>query len=277
LDPGVGYGLGSAIAFGAGDFTGGAAGRRAPALLVAAGAQATGLLLLLAAAFILRPALPDAASIALGAAAGVFGGLGLVALYRGLSMGSMGVVTAISGVGSVAIPLLFGALVLRTPVGALQWLGVAAAIAAGAAAGGATLAGVSQQALRLAFLAALGLGAWFVLLDRAAQQHELWALVASRGAATVLVGGLALARWRGGAPRPVLPLIALAGILDVAGNAGYVLSAVALSAGVAAALSGLYPIITMLLAALILRDRLPVVGVVAVVLAVAGIVLISLG
>jgi drug/metabolite transporter (DMT)-like permease len=75
----------------------------------------------------------------------------------------------------------------------------------------------------------------------------------------------------------VLPLIALAGILDVAGNAGYVLSAVALSAGVAAALSGLYPIITMLLAALILRDRLPAVGVVAVVMAVVGIVLISLG
>jgi drug/metabolite transporter (DMT)-like permease len=273
----VAYGLGSAAAFGAGDFAGGAAGRRAPAVVVAAGAQVTGLLLLVVAAVIVRPETPDAPSIILGAAAGVFGGLGLVALYRGLSMGSMGVVTAISGVGSVAIPLLFGAVVLRTDVSALQWLGVTAAVAAGAAAGGATLAGVSRQALVLALVAAVGLGVWFVLLDRAAQQHELWALVASRSAASVLVGGMALARRSGRPSRGVLPLIGLAGILDVAGNAGYVLAAVALSAGVAAALSGLYPIVTMLLAAAILRDRLPVAGVGAVLLAVLGIVLISLG
>jgi drug/metabolite transporter (DMT)-like permease len=66
-------------------------------------------------------------------------------------------------------------------------------------------------------------------------------------------------------------------VLDVAGNTGYVLSRASIPVGVAAALAGLYPVITMLLARLILRESLPPLGVAAVLLAVSGIVLISMG
>jgi drug/metabolite transporter (DMT)-like permease len=278
MEPGVLFGLASAAAFGGGDFAGGFASRRVAAWHVAAGAQAVGLLALLAVAAIIRPPAPDAGALAFGALAGIFGGLGLAALYAGLSLGSMGLVTALSGVGSVTIPLLVGVLLLANQITPLQWLGVGSAVGAGALASGATGAGVNVRAVQLAVVAAFGLGLWFVLLDVATEAHQLWALVASRGAAAVLVGALAIFMTRGGAPaRGAWPLIVTAGVLDVSGNGAFVLSAGLVPVGVAAALSGLYPIVTMLLARALLRDRLPPLAMAAVLLAVGGIVLISIG
>ncbi|HSM38798.1 MAG TPA: EamA family transporter [Candidatus Limnocylindrales bacterium] len=277
MDPGVLFGLGSAAAFGAGDFSGGLAARRVASLLVAAGAQVVGLACLLVVLALVRPAAPDPAALGLGALAGAFGGLGLAALYRGLSLGSMGLVTALSGVGSVAIPVLVGAALLGTALSTGQWLGVGAAIVAGTMASGATLLGVSRDAIRMSGLAAVGFGLWFVFLDLAADHGELWALVASRGSAAVLVGSMALLRVRGQGPGRTWPLIGLAGALDVTGNAAFVLATGSIPVGVAAALSGLYPLLTMLLARFVLRDALPPLGLAAVGVAVLGIVLISAG
>jgi drug/metabolite transporter (DMT)-like permease len=249
---------------------------------VAAGAQVVGLVLLLVAVAVARPAAPDAGAIGYGALAGVFGGLALAALYAGLSLGSMGLVAALSGVGSVAIPAVVGALVLAQHLTGGQWLGVAAAAGAGLLAGWTTTQGVNARAIQLAAVAAVGFGTWFVLLDVAAEQHELWALVASRAAASVLVGGIAL--WLARRDRRSLrthraatPFIALAGCLDVAGNAAFGLATASVAVGIAAALSALYPVVTMLLSWAILRDRLPPLALGAVALAVGGTVLISIG
>jgi drug/metabolite transporter (DMT)-like permease len=247
--------------------------------MVAAGAQLVGLVLLLVLVAVARPPAPDAAALLFGAMAGVFGGLGLAALYAGLSLGSMGLVAALSGVGSVAIPVVVGAVVFAHELAAGQWLGVAAAAGAGMLASGATTRGVDARAIRLSAAAAVGLGMWFVFLDVAADQHDLWALVASRAAAAALIGAIALTTLRrgGGVPTRALPLVALAGALDVTGNALFVFATGLVPVGVAAALSGLYPIVTMLLARVILRDSLPPLALAAVALAVAGIVLISIG
>lgn len=287
MEIGVLLGVGSALAFGAGDFTGGSASRHVRPLVVAAGAQAAGLLVLLAPLLMLRPPLPSPGGLALAAGAGLFGGTGLLALYRGLSLGSMGIVTAISGVGSVLIPLGVSAVVAGAAIGGGQWVGVGCALAAAAAASGATLAGVDRRALGMATIAALGFGIWFVLLDAAASESELWTLVASRAAATLALGALALASARRRArahaqqhsarPRGIAVLVGGAGILDVGGNAAFVFARATIPVGIAAALSGIYPIITMLLARGVARESLPRLGVAAVLLAVAGIVLISLG
>jgi drug/metabolite transporter (DMT)-like permease len=282
IEPGVLFGLASAAGFGAGDFSGGFAARRAPAWVVAAGAQVVGLALLLVAVAVTRPAAPDAGTLGSGGLAGVFGGLALAALYAGLSLGSMGLVAALSGVGSVAIPAVVGALVLAQHLTGGQWLGVAAAAGAGLLASWTTTQGVNARAIQLAAIAAVGFGTWFVLLDVAAERHELWALVASRAAASVLVGGIALVLVRRGRTparghRAAVPFIALAGGLDVMGNAAFVLATTTVPVGIAAALSGLYPVVTMLLSWAVLRDRLPPVAVGAVVLAVGGTVLISIG
>ena len=279
VELGVLFGLGSAAAFGAGDFSGGLASRRVSGLTVAGLAQAIGLVLLLILLAVLRPAPPGIDALGVAAIAGACGGLGLVALYAGLSLGSMGVVTALSGVGSVAFPLLLGYLLGRAPVSPAQWFGVLVTMAAVGAASGATRQGVQRRAVTLGLVAAIAFGLWFLLLDLAAEESgsEAWTLVASRGAATLLIGGATLVRGRYEGLRSAWPIVATAGVMDVAGNGGFVLAASSLPVGVAAALSGIYPIITMLLAWAVLRESLPQLGIAAVLLAVVGIAFISLG
>jgi drug/metabolite transporter (DMT)-like permease len=277
VELGILFGLGSAIAFGSGDFTGGYATRRLSGVTVAAGAHAVGLALVLVLLAITRPTAPDPGSLAIGAVAGAFGGVGLVALYRGLSLGTMGIVAALSGVGSVAIPVLASFALGRATMSPGQWVGIALAVGAIAAASGATRAGVRPVAVALGVVAAVGFGIWFLLLDFAAEGGEVWALAASRSASTGLLCGLALARRQVGGLRAAWPIVAAAGTLDVTGNATFVIATGLVPVGVAAALSGLYPIITMLLARAILRESLPRLGLAGVGLAVLGITLISLG
>jgi drug/metabolite transporter (DMT)-like permease len=275
--PGVLLGVGSAAAWGTGDFAGGLAARRAGGMLVTGGAQVIGFVLLLGAVVILRPAPPAATTILLGAIGGLFGGIGLAALYRGLSLGAMGIVSAVSGIGGVLIPLAVGFLLWGTAVHLLQLVGIACALAAVAAASGATTRGVHRDAVVLALVAALGFGLWFVFLDRAAEHDQLWALVAARGSAALSIGGTALVRSDRSRLRGVLPLIGLSGLMDVLANGMVVLSFATIPVGIAAALSGTYPLATMLLARTLIGEALPRLGLLAVALAVTGIVLISLG
>ena len=244
---------------------------------MAAAAQTVGLVVLLVPLAIVRPELPPLDVLAVASLAGAFGGLGLLALYRGLALGSMGLVAALSGVGSVLIPLFVSGLLRGASIAPLQWVGIATAMLATAAASGATLSGVSRAALGMAALAAVGFGLWFTLLDLAAPDAELWTLVASRSAAAVLVGALALRAGAIGGLRRLVPLLLLAGTLDVTGNAAFVLARGEIPVGVAAALSGIYPIVTMLLARATLAERPPRLGMLAVLLAVVGVALISLG
>ena len=276
-EPGILLGVGSALSWGTGDFAGGLAARRSSGLVVTGGAQAIGLLLLLVGVLVLRPPAPDGSTIALGAIAGVCGGIGLAALYRGLALGSMGLVSAVSGLGAVLIPLGVGIWLVGNPVDLLQLIGVGLALAAVAAASGATTRGVNREGLLLALVAALGFGLWFVFVDRAAAHDRLWALVASRSSATVVVGGAALLRGAAGSLGRVAPLIAVAGAADVAANAMVVVAFATIPVGIAAALSGTYPLATMLLARVVLKEALPRLGLAAVLLAVAGIVFISIG
>ena len=277
IEPGVLLGVGSAAAWGTGDFAGGIAARRAGGLLVTGTAQAVGLAFLLVAVAFLRPAAPATSTIILGALGGIAGGLGLAALYRGLGMGAMGLVSAVSGVGGVLIPLAVGSLAWGVVIEPLQLVGVGCALVAVAAASGATTRGVSREALMLALIAAVGFGLWFVFLDRAAEHDQLWALVASRGSASLIVGGSALLRADRARLGAVVPLVAVAGLLDVAANGMVVLAFATIPLGIAAALSGTYPLATMILARTLLGEALPRLGLLAVALAVIGIVLISLG
>ena len=272
---GVAAGIFSALSFGAGDFAGAVASRRAGALVVVAGAHGIGLVVLLVAAIIFRPPFPDGAGIGLGLLAGVAGMLGLAALYRGMSLGSMGLVTALSGSGSLAIPLAAGAM-LGQSVGPWQLAGVGCAAAAAVAASGASRTELGQLALLLAGAAAVAFGTWYVLIDLAAAAGDpLWALVMSRAASSGLAAAVAFGRW-GGTAFP-LRIVAAAGIFDVGGNALFVVAGDTLPVGLAAALTGMYPVVTMLLARVLLGERLPRLGQLGVLLAILGVVLISLG
>jgi drug/metabolite transporter (DMT)-like permease len=272
---GVVAGIAAALSFGAGDFAGASAARRVGALASVAGAHGAGLLLLVVAVAIVRPPIPELPAVLVGLTAGFAGAIGLAALYRGMALGSMGLITALSGAGSLAIPLAVGAL-LGASVSALQIVGVACAAAAAAAASGASRSELGRQALLLAGLAAVAFGSWYVLIDVAARQGDaLWALVFSRAASAGLAGALAIGRF--GAGSYPWRLIALAGLFDVGGNALYVVARGLMPIGLAAALTGLYPIVTMLLARFLIDEHLPRLGQLGVALALLGIVLISVG
>jgi drug/metabolite transporter (DMT)-like permease len=272
---GVAAGILAALSFGAGDFAGAIAARRAGALIVVAGAHGIGLLALLAGALILRPPLPGIEAVLIGLAAGAAGAVGLAALYRGMAIGTMGIVASLSGAGSLAFPLLAG-IVLGATISPLQLVGVACTAAAAAAAGGATRDEMGRQALALAVLAAAGFGAWYVLLDLAADGGDpLWALICSRAASSLLAGAVAIGRFdRARFPTRV---VVAAGLFDVGGNAFYVVARDLVPIGLAAALTGLYPIVTMILARAVIGERLPRLGWIGVALALLGIVLISVG
>lgn len=272
---GVVAGVFSAVSFGAGDFAGAYAARQAGALVVVAGAHAVGLVALLVGVIIVRPPLPEPGAVLVGLAAGIAGAIGLAALYRGMSLGSMGVVTSLSGAGSLAIPLVVGA-AFGAGVAPLQLVGVACAAGAAAAAGGASRDDVGQRALLLAGAAAIAFGTWYVLIDLAADDGDpLWALVFSRAGSAILTGAFAIGRF-GRSSLPVR-VIGVAGLFDVGGNALYVVARGLMPIGLAAALTGMYPIVTMILARFILGERLPRLGQLGVGLALVGIVLISAG
>ena len=274
---GISAGIAAAVSFGAGDFSGGLAARRAGGILVAAAAQVVGLLALLVGAAVLQPPAPEIGALAIGMAAGVAGGIGLAALYAGLALGAMGLVAALSSLGSVVIPVLVGA-IAGTLLAPLQLAGVGLAGMAAMTAGGASRVGVSRAALALAGVAALAFGSWYVLLDLGATAGDpLWVLLASRLSSALLIGGVVAMRGTTGGVRRVAPLVILAGLLDVGGNIGFVVARDAIPVGLAAALSGLYPLVTMLLARIVAGEALPRLGLLAVGLAIAAVALISLG
>jgi drug/metabolite transporter (DMT)-like permease len=279
LTNGVPAGVLAALSFGAGDFAGAVASRRSGALAAVAGAHGIGLIALLLALGVVRPPTPELAGVGLGLSAGIAGAIGLGALYRGMALGSMGLVTALSGAGSLVIPLLAGA-VMGGAIGPLQLLGVGFAGAAAVAASGASRGDLGRLALMLAALAALGFGAWYVLLDLAARSADgLWALTLSRAASAAAATAVVAARWRRGVARGPMPwrLVTAAGLFDVGGNALYVLARDLMPIGLAAALTGMYPVVTMILARVILGEHLPRLGQLGVALALTGVVLISIG
>jgi drug/metabolite transporter (DMT)-like permease len=189
----------------------------------------------------------------------------------------MGLVSAIAASGSIALALVAGALLGNAAILPIQLGGVALVMGGTVAASGATLLGVNRQAVLLAVTAAFGFAGWYVLLDRVAGGNEIWVLVVNRGSATLLIGGAALITGRGRALASVWPLVSAAGVADVAANIAFVLARATIPVGLAAALSGTYPLATMLLARGILGERLPRLGLLGVGLGVGGVVLISLG
>lgn len=248
-------GLGSAASWGAGDFCGGLAARRAPLAGVLAIGYATGVALVAAAAVLTGEARPAAAALGWAAAAGAAGTAGLAALYRGLAVGRMAVVAPVSAVLSAALPVAVGALAEGAPPAA-KLAGFALALAGIWLVARTGEGGADRQGLALALVAGCGFGGFLALMHHAAAAGPFWPLTAARSTSLLLVLAAAALRRGAVAPAPAaLPLVVLSGALDAGGNALFVLAGRAGRLDVAAVLSSLYPAATLLLAALLLRER----------------------
>lgn len=272
----VGLGLASAASWGAGDFSGGLATRRANVLGVVVVSQAVGLGILVALAAARSEPVSPTATLAWGSAAGLAGAVGLVALYRALAIGVMGAVAPVTAVLAAALPVLFAAL-SEGPPSMVKLAGFGLALA-----GVWTIARPEgpagrAQGLGLALLAGLGFGGFFILIDQAREVAPFWPLVSARATSSIVTLAIALAgRQHGWLPaRGILPLVALAGILDVGGNAFFVLAAQAGRLDVSAVLASLYPAATVLLARVVLKERVTRTRALGITAALAAIPLIA--
>ncbi len=269
--------LGAAGLWGAGDFVGGLATKRVSVWSVVVGSQSAGLLLLLGLALISREPWPPLLGAAWGLGAGLVGGIGVAALYAGLASGNMGLIAPLTGVGAAAIPIVFGVLQGERP-STPQWLGIALAVLAVALASGAPGRG-GARGLGLAGVAAVGFGLLFIFFQRAGTQGLFWPLVCARVGSIALFGlgrlstGRSLVLPRG----PVGGLVALAGLLDTSANGLYVAASQLGMLSLIVVLASLYPVFTVVLARLVLDERLSVSQKLSAALALGGVALISGG
>lgn len=270
------FGLASAASWGAGDFGAGVAAKRSPAYNVSFAVQFTGLLLVSGLALVMRESIPPAADLLWGAAAGVAGAAGGVALYFGLATGRMGIVAPVSAVVAAAIPVLFGLLLEGLPAGQ-QLLGFGLAfIAVWLVSRTGDGNGIQPRELILPLAAGLGFGLFLTLMERASGTAVLWPLAAARFASScVLFLVVMLTRSLGQLSPSQLPLMALAGTLDTAGMAFYALATQVGRMDTAAVLSSLYPAVTVLLARFLLAERLTRRQWLGVVAALVAVILIA--
>jgi drug/metabolite transporter (DMT)-like permease len=250
----VPFALSSAVAYGFGDFAGGLAARRAPVLRDRGDAQLAGLVALLPAAFLVSGQITVAA-LGFGALAGVGGMTGLLLYMRGLAVGPMGVVAPLSAVVGAGLPLVAGVVGGERP-GAAAWLAlVVALVAIALASAGSRGDAAAGAGLVYGLGAGVGFGVFFVALDLTPDGSGLWPLVAGRLVSVTLLAVALLNPARRG-PLNGLGLMVLCGVLDTAANVLFLLATRTGSLSVSGVLVSLYPVVVVLLARFVLRERL---------------------
>lgn len=271
------FGLLSAITWGAGDFTGGFASKKHSEFTVVVISQIISGILLVPTAILFGEPFPILVDVLWGMGGGIFGAIGLLAFYRAMADGQMGLVAPLTAMVTAIIPVLFGIFIDGFP----PWLtGVGilvALLAVWLISGGDGEAKITPQSLWLPFIGGLGFSLFFVALDRITPGSVFWPLAGARVASVTVLGSIGL--FRGVLKIPTLrdlPLIGLAGVLDTCGNAFFALAAQAGRIDIAAVLSSLYPASSMLLARYILQERLSFQQLIGVAVALFAIILIAL-
>ena len=276
-------GLAAAALYGSGDFLGGLAARRAHVLAVLTLAEGAGAIVALAAAT-LSPGSPSLAGLAWGIGAGLVGGLGLIIFYIGLAAGPMSVVAPVSGLVSTVLPVAVALADGERP-GAGVYAGALLCLVAIVLASSAGRTSAAQQharpgrAIAYGIAAGFSFGLFFLLIRNAGQTGELWPVAAARIgelaivliAAAVLRPGLRLRRAGGS----LLLVAAGAGVIDVVANICYVAATRTGMFGLAVVLASLYPGITVLLARVVLGERLRWVQRAGLGLAALGVLLVA--
>jgi drug/metabolite transporter (DMT)-like permease len=279
----VALGLAAATAWGGSDFVGGMGARRSPALLITASGHLVTLLILLTVCISGALLIPHPIEFFEGAFGGLEGSLALVLFYRALSMGAMGLTAALTGLLTALVPVIFGLWSEGMPeplaIGGLI-LGCIAIWLIAHAPGHNT----PPQALLLGAISGAGFGLQLVLFKFAAKDGVLWALTSARIGGVLGMLSILVFAWprrnENGAQKRVLTgfwrIGILAGVLDTMGNLGYTLAAHTGRLDLAAMVSSLYPGFTILLAALILRERPTARQTLGMTVALASVVLLSL-
>jgi drug/metabolite transporter (DMT)-like permease len=218
------------------------------------------------------PAPPD---IIWGGLAGLAGAIGLIAFYSALSIGRMGIAAPISAVLTAGLPVIFSAFTEGLP-GLLQLGGFLLALLAITLISRPERSKGRPEGIGLALLAGCGFGCFFILISRVNHAETFWPLAVARFTSVLFLLIVVRIRQQPTLPRlSVAPLVLLAGTLDAFGNVFFVLATHTGRLDVAAVLASLYPAATVMLAALLLRERVTRIQAVGILLALVAVPLIS--
>ncbi|MGW0736784.1 EamA family transporter [Streptomyces sp. NPDC002851] len=281
--------LATGLLWGLADFGGGLLTRRIPALTVVVVSQCIAVVVLGALVVATGAWSAWGPQLWFAVAAGAVGPVAMLAFYKALALGPMGVVSPLGSVG-VAVPVGLG-IVLGERPGLLQYGGIAVAVVGIVLAGGPQFRGapVQRQAIALTLLAAFGFGAVMALIAEASTTLTgLFLALFVQRVTNVAAGGAALfvSVRRGGAWLPEdggglrlirasLPALAFVGLADVAANGTYATATQTGPVTVAAVLASLYPVVTALAARGVLKERLRAVQATGAGLALVGTVLLA--
>ncbi len=271
--------LASAATWGLADFSGGMVSRRLPTIAVTVSSQSVGfvaLLVVLAA----RGGGLDGRSFGLGLLAGVGGGTGLASFYKALSLGTMSIVSPIVACGAL-VPFLISLATGERP-------STLALVGAGVALVGAVLASLEERrsgvperarAIALALIAAGALGLFVYFLGLGSREGD--ALTTLVGARVGSLSVLLLLAFGRGAPLRLgmrsLITVGAVGLCDVAANALFALASGHGLLAIVSVLGSLYPVMTVLLAHVVLGERLTRLQIAGVGIALAGVAAVSAG
>jgi drug/metabolite transporter (DMT)-like permease len=276
----VALALAASSCWGVADFLGGLQSKRVTVPVVLCLVEGTGLALVLVVIAASGEPLPGTRAVALSVVAGIAGVIALGCFYRALAIGTMSIVAPISATG-VALPVVVG-VATGDRVSTIVAIGLSVTVCGVVLASrechdDAERAAAGSLSVALALVAALGFGSYFVLSDSAADDSVLWLLVLSR---VIPVPALAALAWnrRMRFPSPdAARVLVLAGTLDCSATGLYALANTKGALSSVAVVGSLYPVMTVILARVVLGERIRRVQQVGVVAALAGVAMIAAG
>jgi drug/metabolite transporter (DMT)-like permease len=274
------YGLSSAFMWGAADFCGGLASRKARASQAVLFGEAAGLVALLAALALSGEKWFGWSDWLLCAIAGSMGVLGLLMFFQAITRGLMSVAAPVSALMAAILPVIVGSFEDGFP-GWLTLAGFALALASiwfiSQPDGGPKSLRLRLADLSLPLIAGISFGVYLILFHHGSQHALFWPMVSSRSAGVLTMIIYTLVTRQAFMPaKSVWPLIILNGIMDVSGNGLYILAGQTGRMDVAAVLASLYPASTVLLAGLLLHERLNRLQFVGIMAALGAIVLMTI-
>ncbi len=273
------FALLSAISYGAGDFFGGLSSRRNSAMVTVVWAQGAGLLTALFAVSIFGSSEVLTGDLFWGAAAGLFGALGLIVLFRGFSVGIVSIVSPVAALTGAVLPAIFG-FILGERLPLLTWIGITLSLPAILllSCEKKEKSGNTFRSIRLGFLAGVMFSGFFIFISRTSDASGIWPLVAARAVTTpfflmvciVRKNKLRLANGTG------ISAIA-SGFLDMAANFLYLLAARTGFLIIAVILTSLYPAPTVIMQRIFLHENLTYLRIAGLILSITGAALIGVG
>jgi drug/metabolite transporter (DMT)-like permease len=276
------FGLGAALSWGSGDFTGGLASRKTGAYRAVFYSEIIGVILLLIFLGISGEAFPDLRVWFIAMIAGAIGTLGLMLLYQAMTLGLMSISAPVSALLAAVIPVLVGVFKEGLP-GTMTFMGFGFALAAvwlvSQSEGGVKDILSHLSDLKMPLLAGVGFGLYFILMHEATNTGAtVWPMLASRTGGTILIAAYMLisrASWKV-EDNSAWTFLTLNGIFDVGGNVFFILSSQSGRLDVSSVLSSLFSGVTVILAWIFLKERLTRNQWIGIISALVAIVLMTI-